>query len=340
MGSCESIWFPKAQSVELRAESLSSPGPEEVRIEALASGISHGTEMLVYRGQVPADLPLDLPTLRGSFAFPVKYGYASVGRVAEAGNAVTGVEAGDTVFVLHPHQTAYVVPASLATRLPADLPPEHGVFLANVETGVNVLLDARPRLGDRVIVFGQGVIGLVLTQLLRRVGVGRVIGVDPIPARRRLARELGADEALPPEEATPAAVRALTGGIGADLAIEASGNPAALAAAVESVGQEGTVVVPSWYGTKPVCLPLGGSFHRGRVRIVSSQVGALDPALAPRWDRARRQALAIDMLARLQLDPLITHRIPFARAADAYALIDRHPEDVVQVVLTYGDADV
>jgi len=293
--------------------------------------------MLVYRGQIPADLPLDLPTLRGSFAFPIKYGYASVGEVVEVGRAVEGIEAGDRVFALHPHQTSYVVPATLVVRLPPDLPPENGVFLANVETGVNVLLDAHPRLGDRVIVFGQGVIGLVVTQLLRRAGVEQVIAVDPIPLRRALALEVGADLALAPEEATPPAIRDLTGGNGADSAIEASGNPEALAAAVEAVGQEGTVVVPSWYGTKPVSLPLGGSFHRGRVRIVSSQVGTLDPALGPRWDRARRQALARDLLARLQLAPLITHRIPFDRAAAAYELVDRRAEEVVQVILTYGE---
>jgi 2-desacetyl-2-hydroxyethyl bacteriochlorophyllide A dehydrogenase len=334
------LWFPAARSVEIRSETLPPVGPEEARVEAVASGISHGTEMLVYRGQVPDDLPLDLPTLRGSFTFPIKYGYASVGRVAEVGPAVQRLAPGDLVFALHPHQTRYVVPAALAARLPADLPPEHGVFLANMETAVNVLLDARPRLGDRVAVYGLGVIGLLVTQLLRRAGVERIVAVDPIAARRTLALDIGADVALAPEEATPAAIRDLTGGIGADLAVEASGNPAALAAAVEAVGQEGTVVVPAWYGTKPVSLPLGGSFHRGRVRIVSSQVGSLDPALAPRWDRARRQALARELLGRLQLAPLITHRIPFEQAAEAYALVYRHPEEVVQVILTYGEPHV
>src|SRR5262249_34548632 len=149
-------------------------GPGDVRVQAIASGISHGTEMLVYRGQVPAELELDLPTLRGAFSFPIKYGYARVGRVVEAGPTVGGLAVGDLVFALHPHQTAYVVPASLAVRLPPDLDPELGVFLANAETAVNVLLDAAPRLGERCVVFGQGVVGLLVLQLLGQAGVSLV----------------------------------------------------------------------------------------------------------------------------------------------------------------------
>lgn len=291
--------------------------------------------MLVYRGQVPATLPLDLPTLRGGFDFPIKYGYASVGRVVEAGSAVREPAVGDLVFTLHPHQNEYVVPATLPVRLPPELPPEHGVFLANAETAVNVLLDAAPRLGERAVIFGQGVVGLLITQLLRRAGAGLVVTVDTLPKRRELALRLGAHVALAPSDNVPARLHELTGGTGADLAIEVSGNGAALDAAIACVAFQGTVVVCSWYGTKPVSLSLGGHFHRGRVRLVSSQVGHIDPALQPRWDHARRLALARDLLAELQLAPLITQRIPFSQAVGAYALVDEHPDEVVQVVLTY-----
>jgi 2-desacetyl-2-hydroxyethyl bacteriochlorophyllide A dehydrogenase len=328
--------------VEPRTEALPALGPEDVRVRAVASALSHGTEMLVYRGQVPAELPLDLPTLRGSFAFPIKYGYASVGRVVEAGSRVESLHPGDLVFTLHPHQDEYVVPATMPVPLPPALPAELGVFLANVETAVNILLDAAPRLGERVLIFGQGVVGLLVTQLLRRAGVGLVVAVDVLPERRRLALELGAHVALAPDEDVPATVRRLTDGIGVDLAIEVSGNGAALDRAIESVCFQGTVVVCSWYGTKPVKVVLGGRFHRDRLRLVSSQVGHIDPALQPRWSHARRLALARDLLGELQLAPLITHRIPFHQAAEAYALVDEHPEQVVQVILTYeeGSNDV
>lgn len=326
--SATAVWFPRASSAELREETLPPLGPGDVRITAIASAISHGTEMLVYRGQVPADLQLDLPTLRGDFAFPIKYGYASVGRVVEAG-ADAALVPGQHVFVLHPHQSSYVVPDTMPIALPDGLDPELGVFLANVETTLNVMLDAVPRIGDRVAIFGQGVVGLLLTQLVRRAGVSQLITIDPIRTRRDLSLRLGADSALAPQDAMSLEV---------DLAIEASGNGTALQQAIDNVAFGGTVVVSSWYGTKPVQLMLGGAFHRRRLRIVSSQVGTIDAALQPRWSNRRRLDTARDLLSELDLAPLISHRLPLQRAAEAYVLVDEHPEDVVQVVLTYPEA--
>jgi 2-desacetyl-2-hydroxyethyl bacteriochlorophyllide A dehydrogenase len=297
-----------------------------VRVDAIASAISHGTEMLVFRGLVPDGLELDLPTLRGSFAFPIKYGYASVGRVVETGAQVHDLAIGDPVFVHHPHQSTYVVPATMPIRLPDGLDPLLGVFLANVETAANVVIDAAPRLGERVAVFGQGVVGLLITQLLRRTGVSQIVVVEPVAQRRDLALAVGADLALEPGSAPPEV----------DLAIEASGNAAALDAALDCVAFGGTVVVCSWYGTKPVQLTLGGPFHRRRLRIVSSQVSTIDAALQPRWTHQRRLALATQLLPQLELSSLITHRFPIDRAADAYALVDIHADQTVQVVLTYA----
>jgi len=327
------VWFPRARAVELRPEQDAAIGEDDVRVVALASALSHGTEMLVYRGEAPRDLALDLPTLDGSYAFPIKFGYASVGRVTDVGANVRGLARGDLVFVHHPHQDAYVVAASRAIRLPVDLRPERGVFFANTETAVNVLLDAHPRAGDVVAVFGQGVVGLLVTQLLRRAGA-RVVAVEPIAKRRALAEQLGAEIAVGPDDAD-AAVRDATNGRGFDLAIEVSGSVHALQGAIDLAAFQATIVVASWYGTKPVSLSLGGRFHRARLRLVSSQVGAVDPSLAPRWDRARRTAYALDLLSELDLMPLITHRYPFARAADAYALVDTRADEVVQVLLTY-----
>ncbi|MGI8551460.1 MAG: zinc-binding dehydrogenase [Dehalococcoidia bacterium] len=334
------VWFPRAREVEIRREPVPPVDDDEVRVRAVASALSHGTEMLVYRGQVPASLPLDLPTLRGGFCFPIKYGYASVGRVVEAGAGVQRLGVGDLVFALHPHQTEYVVPASFPVRLEPGTDPEAAVFLANLETALNIMLDAAPRLGERVVIFGLGVIGLLLIQLLRRAGAGLIIVVDPLPLRRELGARRGADLTREPSPDLPETVRDLTDGIGADLVIEASGHGPALAQAIDCAAFQGTVIVSSWYGSKTVTLDLGGAFHRRRLRLISSQVSSIDPALQPRWDHARRLALARDLLPTLQLVPLISHRFPFQRAADAYALVDQHPEQTVQVILTYEESNV
>jgi 2-desacetyl-2-hydroxyethyl bacteriochlorophyllide A dehydrogenase len=331
-----SVWFPAAREVVLRSETLPDVGPQDVRIEAIASAISQGTELLVYRDEVPAGLDLDLPTLRGSFAFPIKYGYASAGRVVEVGSDVRCLAPGDAVFVHHPHQSTYVVPADMPVRLPETLDPLLGVFLANIETALNVVVDAAPRLGERVAVFGQGVVGLLITQLLRLTGVSQIIVVEPLEPRRSLAGDVGADHALEPNEAVARTIHDLTDGVGADLVIEASGSPAALDQALDALAFGGTCVVCSWYGTKPVQVRLGGPFHRRRLRIVSSQVSTIDAALQPRWTHQRRLALARDLLPRLELSALISHRIPLARAAEAFALVDAHPDQTIQVVLTYA----
>ena len=327
-----SVWFPRAREVEIRDESVAAPGMGEVRVRAIASGLSHGTEMLVFRGEVPADLALDLPTLAGSYSFPIKFGYASVGRVVAVGGGV-GLAPGDHVFVHHPHQQEYVVSAAAAVRLPGRLPPELGVFLANCETALNVVLDAHPRLGEEVVVFGQGVVGLLITQLLNMAGA-RVTAVDPIALRRDLALRCGADEAIPPDD-VPSRVARRTSGRGADVVIEASGNARALQLAIDAAAFQAPVIVCSWYGTRPVSLELGARFHRARLRLISSQVSQIDPALAPRWDRQRRLDIALSLLGELVLGPLITQRIPFARAAEAYDLVDRRPEETAQVILTY-----
>lgn len=323
MGEALAVWFAAPGRVELRCEEVPVRGGGQVLVRSLISGISHGTELLVYRGQAPAELEFDLPTFAGSFALPIKYGYAAVGEVVEAGPE-GALRPGDRVFVHHPHQSAFVVDASLPVRLPRGLEPERGIFLANLETALNVVLDAHARFGEKVVVFGQGVVGLLVTQLLARSGVS-VTAVDGYEQRRRLAARFGANAVAPDELQETAA----------DVTIEISGNPAALQQAIDATAVEGTVVVASWYGTKPVQLQLGGAFHRRRLRLVSSQVSHLDPSLAPRWDRDRRTQVALDLLPQLDLAPLVTHRFRLEEAADAYRLIDERPEQTVQVVFRH-----
>jgi 2-desacetyl-2-hydroxyethyl bacteriochlorophyllide A dehydrogenase len=319
---------------ELRTESLPALGPHDLLVQAERSAISHGTEMLVYRGQVPPETALDLPSLAGSVAFPIKYGYASVGIVLDRGAHVTGVQTGDRVFCLHPHQTRYVVPADLAWRLPPELDPERAAFAATVETALNVLLDSPVRIGERVVVFGQGTVGMLVGLLALLNGASRLAVVDPIDRRRALAVELGAHAALDPANAAPERLAEILGGR-PDLVYEASGSPRALQSAVDAVADEGTVTVCSWYGTKDVPLMLGGQFHRGRIRLRSTQVGRLPPELAGRWSYERRRATVLDLLAVLPVDRLVSHRCAFEDAPAAYRLLAERPEETTQVLLTY-----
>ncbi len=308
-----------------------------MRVRAVASALSQGTEMLVYRGEVPADLPLDLPTLAGSFGFPIKYGYATVGRVLDTGAGVEDLAPGDLVFVHHPHQDVFVVPAAMPVRLSDELDPLLGLFVANLETAVNVVHDTPLRLGETALVFGQGVVGLLVAQLLRLAGAGRVLVVDPLKNRRDLARTVGVDETFEPGEDFPERILETTAGRGADVAVEVSGSGAALQAAIEAVAVEGTVVAASWYGAKPVALSLGGHFHRGRVRLRSSQVGRMSPDLGSRWDLDRRTEMVLGLLSRLRLKELISHRFPFEEAPEAYRLVDERPGEAVQVILTHDE---
>ncbi|MGE3267795.1 MAG: zinc-binding alcohol dehydrogenase [Chloroflexota bacterium] len=338
--TARAVWFSGPEAVEIREEPLPAVGPDEILVCTSRSAISAGTEMLVYRGQIPPGTSLDLPTLAGSFEFPIKYGYASVGTVLETGSSVQHLFPGDRVFCLHPHQTAYVIPADLAWPLPADLPAERAVLAANMETALNVLLDTPVRVGERVAIFGQGTVGLLIGLLARRNGAGRVVVVDPIERRRELAVALGADASLDPTAfSTDSLAETLTDSLGGrpDLIFEASGSPAALQTAIEAVADEGTVTVCSWYGTKPVPLMLGGRFHRGRVRLRSTQVGRVPPELLGRWSYERRRAADLELLASLPLDRLVSHRFTFEDAAVAYRLVAERPEEAVQVVLTYGE---
>jgi threonine dehydrogenase-like Zn-dependent dehydrogenase len=308
------LWFTAPRMAELRPERVPPPEPGEVRVRTIASAISHGTEMLVYRGEVPSGLPLDLPTLAGDFSFPIKYGYATVGRILDAGVGLEHLSPGDLVFVHHPHQDAFAV-------------------FANLETALNVVHDTPIHLGETALVFGQGVVGLLVTQLLKLAGADRVLAVDPLKKRRELALAVGADEAFEPGEDLRGL--AATGGRGADVAIEASSSGAGLQAAVDAVATEGTVVVASWYGAKPISLSLGGHFHRGRIQVRSSQVGRMNPELSPRWDRVRRTEAVSGLLPRLRLKEIVSHRMPFEEAPQAYRMVDKSPDEAIQVVLIH-----
>ncbi|HZU16424.1 MAG TPA: zinc-binding alcohol dehydrogenase [Candidatus Dormibacteraeota bacterium] len=328
------LWFVGPRQVEIREERVPEPSEQEITVRARVSLVSAGTEMLIYRGEANPEADLGLPTARGSFGFPVKYAYQTVGEVIAAGGD-SGYEVGEVVFCRHPHQDVFTIPSRgrLVARVPGDLPPERAVFLNLLEVALTSQLDVPTRLGDRVVVFGQGTVGSFCAQLARRTA-GRLAVVDPLASRRRLALEWGADLALHPSEAE-AGVRAMTEGTGVDVAIEATGAPSALQSAIRCTGQEGTIVVMSFFGTRVVPLILSPEFHFRRHRIVSSQASQVGSGLQPRWSHARRASVGVDLLRQSWLKTTVTHRMSFGDAAEAYRLLDTQSEEVQGVLLTY-----
>ncbi|MFC7233852.1 zinc-dependent alcohol dehydrogenase [Halosegnis marinus] len=327
------LYFAEPGRVERRTRPLAAPDPGEVVVETTASGISAGSELLVYRGEVPDGMAVDatIDVLDGEFAYPLAYGYAAVGEVVAAGDG-TSVGVGRRVFAFHPHADRFRTGEDAVVPLPDGVGTEAATLLPSVETATNIALDAAPKVGERAVVFGAGAVGLCTIAVLADFPLERLVAVEPVAARRERALALGADAAVSPEEfdgfpdATPA---------GADLAVELSGRPATLDDAIDAVGFDGRVVVGSWYGTKRSPVALGGCFHRDRISVESSQVSTVAPELRGRWTTDRRLDAALDRVARLDADRLLTHRVPFAEAEDAYRLLDEGADDALQVVLTY-----
>jgi 2-desacetyl-2-hydroxyethyl bacteriochlorophyllide A dehydrogenase len=302
------------------------PGDGEVLVRTEFSGISGGTEMLAYRGEVDPELPLDetIGALGGTFRFPFRYGYSCVG-VVERSRAAD-VPEGTRVFAFHPHQEAFVAGAVDVVALHGE-EPRLATLLPLVETALQLALDAGPRLGETVAVTGLGVVGILSGALLVRAGA-RVIGSDPLAWRREAAKPFGV-EAVAPEELAAAV------GNGVPLVIESSGRPEVLDGALRLLAHEGEALVCSWYGTKPVPLSLGAAFHRRRLSIRSTQVSTIPAALRSRWDRGRRREEARRLLSELPLDALATHEFAFDDASEAYAAIDRGDEGVIHAALAY-----
>lgn len=296
--NARACWVVGPSLAEMRSEVLPPWRDGDVRVRSLHSGVSRGTETLVFRGEVPPSETerMRAPFQTGDFPAPVKYGYVNVG-VVEAGPPDL---LGRAVFCLHPHQTVYQVPAAAVTPLPEGVPPARAVLAAYMETALNALWDAPPRIGDRVSVVGAGPLGLLVAWLAARVPGCRVQVVDTQAARADIARALGGTFALPAQATA-----------GADLVVHASGQGAGLATALRLAGFEATVLELSWYGTRRVEVPLGEGFHAQRLSLRSSQVGQVAAAQRARWSHGQRLALALSLLTDPVLDRLITHHAPF-----------------------------
>ncbi|GAA5111657.1 zinc-dependent alcohol dehydrogenase [Pseudonocardia adelaidensis] len=295
--SARAFWLRAPHEGEIRAVDLPEPGPTDVVVRTLFSGVSRGTETLVFRGGVPRSqhAAMRAPFQEGDFPAPVKYGYLAVG-VVEHGAADL---VGRTVFCLYPHQTRFVVPATAVTPVPDDVPAARAVLAGTVETAVNALWDAAPLVGDRVAVVGGGMVGCSVAALLAGIPGARVQLVDADPARAAIAAELGVGFA------TPDAAEG-----DCDLVVHASATEAGLARSLELLAAEGEVVELSWYGDRPVRLPLGEAFHAKRLAVRSSQVGTVSPRRAGRG-YAGRMAVALRLLADPRFDALVTAEHPF-----------------------------
>jgi len=316
--------------VEVREHEVPEPSDGQLLVRTLYSGVSAGTEMLAYRDEIDPQLPLDssIPALSGRFGYPFRYGYSCVGRV-EVSRAATAV--GSVVFAFHPHQDLFVVDAAEAIPLGA-VDPRLGTLFPMVETALQVTLDAGNVLEQSVVVVGLGTVGILTAALLLRAGA-RVITAELRPWRREVAADLGI-AAIPPDDLEQVVI-AETGGDGVPLVIEVSGDPAALAAAFPLLAHEGTALVASWYGVRPVTLPLGGEFHRRRLTIRSTQVSTIPAGLSAAWTRDRRRATARRLLEELPVQVLATHVFPFQDAALAYAAVDRGESGLLHAALSY-----
>jgi NADPH:quinone reductase-like Zn-dependent oxidoreductase len=320
-----SLWYAKKGVAELRAAPLQPPGPGQARVRTLFSGISRGTERLVFSGAVGQSEweRMRGPMQEGSFPFPVKYGYCATG-VVEEGPADLRDK---TVFCLHPHQDYFNASVDALAVVPEAVPARRATLAANMETALNALWDAGAGPGDRIVVVGAGVVGLLVTSLAARLPGATVTAVDPDKSRKPILEALGADLA-PPDRAPGEA----------DIVFHASASAAGLNTAIACAGAEGTIVEMSWYGDKPVTVDLGGAFHSRRLKLVSSQVGLISTGRRLRWTYPRRRDMAMSLLAQPALDALVSEEIAFEDApgelprifapdAQGLAPVIRYPQD-------------
>ena len=317
------FWLREPGVGELRREPLRRPGPDEVLVRTVRSGVSRGTETLVFRGGVPPSqyAAMRAPFQEGDFPGPVKYGYLSVG-VVEQGPARLR---GRTVFCLYPHQTAYVVPARSVVVVPGDVPPARAVLAGTVETAINAAWDAAPLVGDRVAVVGAGMVGCCVARLLSRIPGADVTLVDLNPARADVAAGLGVHFALSNDAAGAR-----------DLVVHTSATSAGLQLSLDLLAAEGEVIDLSWYGDAEVRLSLGGVFHSRRLGIRASQVGTVSPARAGRRTASERLALALELLRDPAFDVLLTGASRFEELPEVMAQMACGGVDGVCHTITYG----
>lgn len=337
---CRSISFSGQRSVTLTQELLPKPNGEQVLIETLCSAISAGTEMLVYRGQLPKDMAVDsgLEALEFPNAYPMPYGYACVGIVIECGDEVDRNLLGKTVFIFHPHSSHILTSAQACIVVPEGIAPEAALFLANMETAINLAQDIGPLLGERGVILGQGIVGLLLSALLSEFPLSALYALDNFEQRREQANRFEPVQSFAPSSAEDMHClreKLFDGVDGADFIAELTGSPDALNLAIDLSGYGSRIIIGSWYGDKSAPLSLGGKVHRNRLTIYSSQVSTIAPQLSARWTKERRFDVVWDAIRRHQPQKLISDRVRIEDASGIYDRLDSSPENIVQAVLVY-----
>ncbi len=340
-----SLYFEGPGRISIREGSIPGPRATEVTVKTMFSAISSGTESLVYLGQWPEELVVDenISSLSGKFSYPLKYGYAAVGRIIGLGESVSPDWLGRLVFAFNPHETHFVTSPDQLIVIPEGVSNEGACFLPNMETALNLVMDGNPVIGEAVTIFGQGVVGLLTTALLARMSLGKVVTFDKYPMRRQASLAFGADLSIDPtrdfgsDRFEDFFSGSLSDDFKADLTYELSGYPEVLNQAISITGFDGRIVVGSFYGSKEASIKMGSWFHRSRIRFISSQVSSIASHLTGRWSKTRRLRMALKMIAKIEPERLVTHRINFSDAGKAYELITKRPQEAIQVILCHEE---
>ncbi len=338
----QAVFHSAPKRVEIGDIDLPMLRDNQVLVATQYSAISPGTESLIYQGHAPSDLPQDksIPSLNGTFDYPFRYGYAAVGYIVDRGRSVNSEWDGRRVLVFHPHQNRIVAALDECLPIPNEVSSEAALFLPNMESALNLVMDANPIIGEIVGVFGLGVVGLLCTALLSRLTLNQLVALEPLAYRREMAVTLGATETLDPSDneawtSFKARLSDRPEPKGLDVAFELSGSMAALNQAIEVTGFAGKIIIGSWYGTRSKPLDLGGYYHRNRIRLISSQVSTIDPQLSGRWDKTRRINLAWSMIEAIKPETLISHRLPFTQCLKAFQINDQKTEQALQIIFEY-----
>ena len=331
----DALVFMAPYQLALQTESLPPIGPGEMLVATQFSAISAGTELLVYRGQAPADLAVDegIASLPGTLIYPLKYGYSAVGLVLEVGQGLSPDWVGRRVFSFQPHQSHFWATPEQVQIIPEDISSENAVFLPNMETAVNFLMDGAPLIGERAVVLGQGIVGLLTTALLADFPLEHLAAVDNFPMRRASSLAAGAHICLPSD--IDDLLLRVRGRRGADLIYELTGTPAALDLAIHLAAFDSRIIIGSWYGQKRAPVDLGGYFHRSRIRLISSQVSTIAPLHTGRWTKERRFETAWNMIRKINPSQWITQIISIEEAPFVYNFLDSKPEQAMQVIFNY-----
>ena len=330
------VWFTQPNQVEIRENEIPSPGPDQVMVSTIYSAVSAGSELLLYRGELPQDISLDstIESFQKGAIYPLQYGYACVGEVTQLGGQVNSSWKGRKVFCFQPHVSHFLAKVKDLVLIPENVTLRDAVFLPNMETAVNLIQDGKPLIGERVVILGQGVVGLLLAALMSDFPLSCLTAVEKDPDRRKWSKLIGVDNVCSLEEVTTPDAAA---SFNADLLYEVTGQPEALNLAIKLSGYCSRLVVGSWYGNKGVEIELGGEAHRNRLQFITSQVSTIEPGLTGRWSKKRRIDLAWEMINKVEPSKFISHLVSVQEAPRLYQDLSDGGQGLLQVVFEYRD---